>query len=44
MQNLVAVMECTSRSLLPERYRTAKRGDLVARLGQLQLLSHDTGA
>jgi len=44
MQNLVAVLECTSRSLLPERYRTAKRGDLVARLGQLQLLSHDTGA
>jgi AAA+ superfamily predicted ATPase len=36
MQNLIAVLECTSRSLLPERYRTANRADLIARLNQLQ--------
>jgi ATP-dependent 26S proteasome regulatory subunit len=35
LQNLVAVLECTSRSLLPERYRTANRGELIARLNQL---------
>jgi AAA+ superfamily predicted ATPase len=44
LQNLVAVLECTSRSLLPERYRTANRGELIARLNQLNLLSRETGA
>src|SRR5262249_42333365 len=28
-QNLVAVLECTSRSLLPERFRTADRNELT---------------
>jgi SpoVK/Ycf46/Vps4 family AAA+-type ATPase len=44
MQNLVAVLECTSRSLLPEHYRSANRGDLIARLNQLSFLSHDPNA
>jgi AAA+ superfamily predicted ATPase len=44
LQNLVAVLECTSRSLLPDRYRTANRSELIARLNQLSLLSHDAGA
>jgi AAA+ superfamily predicted ATPase len=44
LQNLVAVLECTSRSLLPERYRTANRADLIARLNQLSFLSRETGA
>jgi ATP-dependent 26S proteasome regulatory subunit len=34
-QNLVAVLECTSRSLLPERFRTADRSELMERLAQL---------
>ena len=38
LQNLVAVLECTSRSLLPERYRNANRGDIVAKVQQLKLL------
>jgi AAA+ superfamily predicted ATPase len=44
LQNLVAVLECTSRSLLPERYRTANRGELIARLNQLALMSREAGA
>jgi AAA+ superfamily predicted ATPase len=43
LQNLVAVLECTSRSLLPERYRTANRGELMARLTQLGMLSREAG-
>jgi AAA+ superfamily predicted ATPase len=38
LQNLVAVMECTSRSLLPPRFRNMDRGEIlrrVAELGQL---------
>jgi ATP-dependent 26S proteasome regulatory subunit len=38
LQNLVAVLECTSRALLPERYRNANRGDIVAKVQQLKLL------
>ena len=34
-QNLVAVLECTSRSLLPARFRSADRNDLTARLNLL---------
>jgi SpoVK/Ycf46/Vps4 family AAA+-type ATPase len=34
-QNLVAVLECTSRSLLPERFRTADRNELIERLALL---------
>ena len=38
LQNLVAVLECTSRALLPERYRNVSRGDIVAKVQQLKLL------
>ena len=38
LQNLVAVLECTSRALLPERYRKANRGDIVAKVQQLKAL------
>jgi SpoVK/Ycf46/Vps4 family AAA+-type ATPase len=34
-QNLVAVLECTSRSLLPERFRTIDRNELTERLKHL---------
>ena len=38
LQTLVAVLECTSRSLLPERYRAADRAELVQRVNGLQML------
>ena len=38
LQTLVAVLECTSRSLLPERYRNADRAELVQRTAALQLM------
>jgi AAA+ superfamily predicted ATPase len=41
LQNLVAVLECTSRSLLPERYRTANRSELTQRLNQLRAVATD---
>ena len=31
LQNLVAVLECTSRSLLPEKYRKLDRGEILRR-------------
>lgn len=36
-QTLAAVLECTSRSLLPERYRNAERGELLRRMQQLSV-------
>jgi ATP-dependent Zn protease len=41
LQNLVAVLECTSRNLLPERYRTANRSELTQRLNQLRAVAAD---
>jgi SpoVK/Ycf46/Vps4 family AAA+-type ATPase len=41
LQNLAAVLECTSRSLLPEKYRTMDRGDLIARANALRALSRE---
>jgi len=38
LQTLVAVMECTSRALLPERYRTMDRETVVRRIEELRLL------
>jgi ATP-dependent Zn protease len=38
LQNLVAVLECTSRALLPERYRKNNRADIVAKVQQLKLM------
>src|SRR5215510_16121800 len=35
LQNLVAVMECTSKSLLPEKYRAMDRGEITRRVGEL---------
>ena len=35
LQNLVAVLECTSRSLLPEEYRTMDRGEIQRRVAAL---------
>ncbi|MGH9555706.1 MAG: ATP-binding protein, partial [Terriglobales bacterium] len=39
LQNLVAVLECTSRSLLPEQYRDLDRGELIRRTNELAALS-----
>jgi SpoVK/Ycf46/Vps4 family AAA+-type ATPase len=36
LQQLAAVLECTSRDLLPERFRSMNRADVVERLGQLK--------
>jgi SpoVK/Ycf46/Vps4 family AAA+-type ATPase len=38
LQILVAVQECTSREVLPERYRNLDRGELQARVNELRLL------
>ena len=38
LQNLVAVMECTSQSLLPERFRTLDREATVRRVEELKRL------
>ncbi len=35
LQNLVAVQECTSRSLLPEKYRNMDRGEIIRRASEL---------
>ena len=39
LQKLVAVMECTSKSLLPEEYRTVDRGEILRRVGELSELT-----
>ena len=38
LQILVAVQECTSREVLPERYRSMERSDLMARINELRML------
>ncbi|MDX1984105.1 MAG: AAA family ATPase [Bryobacteraceae bacterium] len=38
LQSLVAVLECTSRSLLPEHYRNADRAEMLRRVQELKLL------
>src|SRR5216683_2331115 len=35
LQNLVAVLECTSKSLLPKKYRDEERGELIRAINQL---------
>jgi AAA+ superfamily predicted ATPase len=37
LQNLAAVMECTSRSLLPEKYRAMDRGEITRRAAELAM-------
>jgi AAA+ superfamily predicted ATPase len=41
LQNLAAVLECTSRSLLPPRYRGADRAQLIRRANELAALLRD---
>jgi SpoVK/Ycf46/Vps4 family AAA+-type ATPase len=38
LQILVAVQECTSREVLPERYRAMDRAELMARITELRML------
>lgn len=38
MQTLCAVMECTSKELLPEHYRNADRAEIAERIEQLKIL------
>ncbi|MGH7320458.1 MAG: hypothetical protein ACRELA_12640 [Candidatus Rokuibacteriota bacterium] len=38
LQNLAAVLECTSRSLLPERYRDMDRAEVIRRANELAAL------
>jgi len=39
LQTLTAVLECTSKSLLPEEYRSMDRGELIRRTNQLSMLA-----
>jgi len=39
LQNLVAVLECTSRKLLPQKYRDADRTELIRRVNELEALT-----
>jgi SpoVK/Ycf46/Vps4 family AAA+-type ATPase len=39
LQNLVAVLECTSKSLLPEKYRTMDRAEIIRRTNELAALT-----
>jgi ATP-dependent Zn protease len=38
LQNLVAVLECTSREMLPKRFQNLERGRLVSDIQQLKIL------
>jgi hypothetical protein len=42
LQNLVAVLECTSKSLLPKQYRDMDRSELIKRTNELLALSRQT--
>jgi hypothetical protein len=39
LQNLSAVLECTSRSLLPEKYRDMDRAEIIRRANELAALT-----
>src|ERR1017187_2502400 len=39
LQNLVAVLECTSRKLLPQKYRDADRTELIRKVNELESLT-----
>jgi len=43
LQNLVAVLECTSKSLLPKQYRDVERSELIRRTNELLLASRRAG-
>ena len=42
LQNVVAVLECTSKSLLPKQYRDVERSELIRRANELLALSRTT--
>ncbi len=42
LQNLVAVLECTSKSLLPKKYRDIDRSELIRQTNELLALSRKT--
>jgi SpoVK/Ycf46/Vps4 family AAA+-type ATPase len=41
LQNLVAVLECTSREMVPRRFRELSRDRLVSEIKQLKVLLHE---
>jgi len=41
LQNLAAVLECTSKMLLPEKYRNMDRGEVIRRCNELSALTRD---
>jgi ATP-dependent Zn protease len=41
LQNLVAVLECTSREMVPRRFREMNRDKLVTEITQLKILLHE---
>ena len=41
LQNLVAVLECTSREMVPRRFREMNRDRLVTEIKQLKILLHE---
>jgi SpoVK/Ycf46/Vps4 family AAA+-type ATPase len=41
LQNLVAVLECTSREMVPKRFRELTRDRLVTEISQLKVLLHE---
>src|SRR5262252_8357994 len=43
LQNLVAVLECTSKSLLPKQYQDLERSELIRRANELLLSSRRNG-
>ncbi|HEY6337960.1 MAG TPA: AAA family ATPase [Candidatus Sulfotelmatobacter sp.] len=42
LQNMVAVLECTSKSLLPKQYRDMNRSELIRRTNELMALSRQS--
>jgi SpoVK/Ycf46/Vps4 family AAA+-type ATPase len=43
LQNIVAVLECTSKSLLPKQWRDADRKELIRRANELLEFSRESG-
>jgi hypothetical protein len=43
LQNIVAVLECTSKSLLPKQWRDADRKELIRRVNELLEFSRESG-
>ena len=43
LQNIVAVLECTSKSLLPKKYQEADRSELIRRTNELLMFSRQSG-